>query len=134
MIGSLLRRLRARRDPVGYVRSLGVTVGSGCRIFGDAYAGFGSEPYLVTLGDRVTITDGVRFVTHDGGTAVVTRTCPGWCWSGCRPRTRNLQAYREGVLAKAVYLTSTDPDERRAAVLDHVRRRGASPGPGRARG
>lgn len=28
---------------------------------------FGSEPYLIELGDNVRITNGVRFVTHDGG-------------------------------------------------------------------
>ena len=28
---------------------------------------FGSEPYLITIGDHVRITAGVRFVTHDGG-------------------------------------------------------------------
>ena len=29
---------------------------------------FGSEPYLITLGDRVRIGRGVTFVTHDGAT------------------------------------------------------------------
>ena len=28
---------------------------------------FGSEPFLITIGDHVRITSGVRFVTHDGG-------------------------------------------------------------------
>ena len=28
---------------------------------------FGSEPYLIELGDNVRVTNGVRFVTHDGG-------------------------------------------------------------------
>lgn len=28
---------------------------------------FGSEPYLITIGNHVRITAGVRFVTHDGG-------------------------------------------------------------------
>lgn len=28
---------------------------------------FGSEPYLIELGNNVRITNGVRFVTHDGG-------------------------------------------------------------------
>src|SRR5690606_1949375 len=27
---------------------------------------FGSEPYLVRLGNRVEVTAGVRFITHDG--------------------------------------------------------------------
>lgn len=28
---------------------------------------FGSEPYLISIGNHVRITTGVRFVTHDGG-------------------------------------------------------------------
>jgi len=31
---------------------------------------FGSEPYLVSIGKHVTISAGVVFVTHDGGTWV----------------------------------------------------------------
>ena len=29
---------------------------------------FGSEPYLITLGDSVRISGDLRFITHDGGT------------------------------------------------------------------
>lgn len=38
----------------------------GCRILGDPYAVFGSEPYLITLGEHVEITAGVKFLPHDG--------------------------------------------------------------------
>jgi acetyltransferase-like isoleucine patch superfamily enzyme len=31
---------------------------------------FGSEPYLISIGSNGLITDGVRFVTHDGGIQV----------------------------------------------------------------
>ena len=31
---------------------------------------WGSDPYLCTIGDCVHITDGVRFVTRDGGTLI----------------------------------------------------------------
>ncbi len=64
---NLLRALRMKRDPVGYARSLGVKVGQECRLLAVTPATFGSEPYLVSLGDHVTVTSGVRFVTHDGG-------------------------------------------------------------------
>lgn len=71
MIGAILRSLKTKRfmaeDPVGYARSLGVTVGERCRLL-DLNAGtFGSEPYLITIGDHVTVTTGAHFVTHDGG-------------------------------------------------------------------
>ena len=51
------------RDPVGHARSLGVKVGERCRLIS---CSFGSEPYLVTIGDHVSATS-VSFVTHDGG-------------------------------------------------------------------
>lgn len=51
-----------------YARRIGVIVGKGCRIY---RADFGSEPFLVRIGDRVTVTAGVRFVTHDGAMCLV---------------------------------------------------------------
>jgi acetyltransferase-like isoleucine patch superfamily enzyme len=56
-------RLARARDPVGHARSLGVTMGEECRLIS---CHFGSEPYLVTIGDHVSATS-VSFVTHDGG-------------------------------------------------------------------
>ncbi|HEY3267805.1 MAG TPA: acyltransferase [Armatimonadota bacterium] len=71
MIGSLIRGRRERRrmenDPVSYARSLGVQVGDDCRFLGVDGWTFGSEPYLIRIGNHVTVTGGVRFVTHDGG-------------------------------------------------------------------
>lgn len=55
MLGSLES---ARRD--------GMQTGSNTRVMGGV--DFGSEPYLITLGDDITISFGVHFVTHDGGT------------------------------------------------------------------
>ena len=42
-----------------------IDIGSGCEIYNDV--SFGSEPYLVKIGNKVRVTGGVRFVTHDGG-------------------------------------------------------------------
>ncbi len=56
------------KDAIGYARHLGVKVGVGCRIFNFS---FGSEPFLVEIGDRVTITSGVRMLTHDGATWLI---------------------------------------------------------------
>lgn len=43
----------------------GGTIGTGCEIFPEVF--FGSEPYLITIGNNVRLTNGVKFVTHDGG-------------------------------------------------------------------
>lgn len=61
--GEVRDRFRRSRDPVAFWRGKGATIGDDCRLI-DCH--FGSEPYLVTLGDHVSATD-VAFITHDGG-------------------------------------------------------------------
>ncbi len=46
-----------------------VKMGENCEIF--AGVSFGSEPYLITLGNNVKLTANVRFITHDGGMYVL---------------------------------------------------------------
>jgi acetyltransferase-like isoleucine patch superfamily enzyme len=62
----IIRRLRAilkkNLSPERYARDLGVKLGKGCRLI---KVDFSTEPYLVTLGDRVSATQ-TRFETHDG--------------------------------------------------------------------
>lgn len=48
-----------------YARYKGVRVGMGCRII---IKEFGSEPWLIEIGNKVTITAGVKILTHDGST------------------------------------------------------------------
>lgn len=48
--------------------SQGIVLGAGTRVVGDV--SFGSEPYLISIGENCLITDGVKFVTHDGGVQV----------------------------------------------------------------
>ena len=71
MIQRLLRYLRRETsivlDPVGWARSIGVVVGERCRLIDIDSRTFSSEPYLISLGNHVTLTTGVRFITHDGG-------------------------------------------------------------------
>ena len=66
------RRVEHLRDPIGYWRAQGATIGADCRLIG---CDFGSEPYLVTLGDHVSATD-TAFVTHDGGVWVFRHEWP----------------------------------------------------------
>lgn len=60
--------LRVYKGGVFYARYCGVVVGSDCRIYTSS---FGSEPFLISIGDRVTITSGVKLLTHDGSTWLV---------------------------------------------------------------
>jgi len=54
------------RDPMGlklrYYRSCGVIIGRNMRAFSELDS---AEPYLLSFGDDVTVSPGVRFVTHD---------------------------------------------------------------------
>lgn len=44
-------------------RWLGVSIGKNCRILTTK---FGSEPWLITIGDNVTVSFDVVFINHDG--------------------------------------------------------------------
>lgn len=44
------------------LRRMGVRLGEGCRIYTQ---NFGSEPWLIRIGDRVCISNDVTFVTHN---------------------------------------------------------------------
>ncbi len=50
-----------------YAKRVGVNLGHEVSLMTKS---FGSEPWLITIGNRVRITAGVRFITHDGGTWV----------------------------------------------------------------
>jgi acetyltransferase-like isoleucine patch superfamily enzyme len=57
-------KLRAKLfGGVAATRALGARVGEGCRILS---LDVSSEYELLSFGDRVTVSSGVRFITHDG--------------------------------------------------------------------
>lgn len=64
IFGWLRHKIFRYIDPLGHARSLGVKMGENCLIYGST--SFGSEPYLITMGDHVCMT-GASFITHDGG-------------------------------------------------------------------
>ncbi|WP_342602393.1 acyltransferase [Peribacillus sp. FSL E2-0159] len=55
------------------LKTLGVKIGEDCRI---ENAKFGSEPYLITIGNHVTVGANVQFVTHDGGVWILREKYP----------------------------------------------------------
>jgi acetyltransferase-like isoleucine patch superfamily enzyme len=72
-----VRTARLHRDPVLYFRSQGAEIGEGVEIFGANLFTFGSEPYLVSIGNQVTISHDVDFITHDGGLRIARARYPG---------------------------------------------------------
>ncbi len=69
MIGKIIGKIQRMLNYTKYLRNKGVKIGNNCEIY--KTASFGSEPYLITLGDHVRVNSGVNFVTHDGGVWVL---------------------------------------------------------------
>lgn len=81
MIKYLFRQLQWMfyyRDTAKLAKKLGVSVGVEVKILGNPYRIFGSEPWLVSIGDHVEITNGCRFLTHDGGAWVFRKEYPSY--------------------------------------------------------
>ena len=63
-----------RQDPIAYARSKGVRVGENCRFVSSPK--WGTEPYLISIGNHVLISCDVTFLTHDGSTWVFREAGP----------------------------------------------------------
>lgn len=57
-------------SPLVYARHIGVKIGEGCLI---STRNWSSEPYLITIGNHVQVTNGVSIHTHGGGQVVRTK-------------------------------------------------------------
>lgn len=63
-------------DYIESLRKQGTRIGSDCEIY--RTASFGSEPYLIEVGNHVRINAGVNLVTHDGGVWVLRSPLSGY--------------------------------------------------------
>jgi acetyltransferase-like isoleucine patch superfamily enzyme len=75
------REIHAKLNPLGYARSIGVTIGENVHFYGMPSGMFGTEPWLITIGNNVHITAGCAFVTHDGGTLILRKEVPDLEWT-----------------------------------------------------
>ena len=75
------REIHAKLDPNGYARSIGVTLGNNVHFYGMPSGMFGTEPWLITIGNNVHVTSGCVFITHDGGTLILRREVPDLEWT-----------------------------------------------------
>lgn len=60
--------------PVKWARRIGVNIGDNVQIYG--HVQWSSEPWIITIGDNVHITNGVEFITHDGGSLILRHITP----------------------------------------------------------
>ena len=58
-----------------YRKHLGVSIGENVRFTGKL--NWGTEPFLIEIGDDVTITQDVSFLTHDGAVGLFRKEYPG---------------------------------------------------------
>lgn len=71
----LYKLLYAKLKPMKYMERIGVNFPrGGVHLYGKV--GWGTEPWIITIGDNVHITDGVKFITHDGGTLLYRHMIP----------------------------------------------------------
>lgn len=68
------------RDRNAYARYLGVRLGDDCVLYVDPSVCFGTEPWLISIGNHVEITANVKFVSHEGGM---------WCVRKIKSEYRN---------------------------------------------
>lgn len=61
--------IRCPYKKADFMRKKGAQIGKNTRILDNV--SFGSEPYLIKIGENVLISSDVRLVTHDGGISVL---------------------------------------------------------------
>lgn len=62
--------------PDSYAKSVGVEVKGKLYIYGVKSGMFGSEPWMITIGNNVHITGECQFITHDGSTLILRDKVP----------------------------------------------------------
>ena len=92
-MGSLMNKWKLLKNPVKFWRDKGMKIGANCEIYSSA--NFGSEPYLITVGNHVCINSGVKFVTHDGGV---------WVLRGMKEELKNIDIFGRITVGNNVHI------------------------------
>lgn len=71
IIMALYNRFLIVFDPVKYAKLQGVSIGNNVKFYGATPGMFGSEPWLIKIGNNVHIVSGCNFVNHDGGVLIL---------------------------------------------------------------
>ncbi len=75
-IWGIKTKLWAQKHPEEYAKRIGVIMKGKVHFHTTPIEMFGSEPWMITLGNDVHITSEVRFITHDGGTLPLRKEVP----------------------------------------------------------
>lgn len=75
LISKIKRKCLHKFKPLEYAKRVGVNFPhDGVHLYGNI--NWGTEPWIISLGHNVHITDGVKFITHDGGTLLYRHIVP----------------------------------------------------------
>ena len=70
----IYRLIIGKYKPIKYAKKIGVNLKGKTFIYGNV--SWGTEPWIITIGNNVHITNGVKFITHDGGTLLFRDVIP----------------------------------------------------------
>lgn len=76
ILKSLYLKYLAWKKPLQYARAIGVNLGNNTKIVSCKTGMFGSEPYLIKIGDDCLISGQVQFLTHDGSLNIFRKEIP----------------------------------------------------------
>jgi acetyltransferase-like isoleucine patch superfamily enzyme len=81
---ALIRSIKSKftQSRLRRLKKSGLQIADDCRIHGMPF--FGTEPYLISIGKGVTLSGGIKFLTHDGAT---------WVFRNTNPRYRNVRRF-----------------------------------------
>lgn len=68
MLQRLMSFICKRSNPIKYAKKIGVSIGVNCKLNGSP--NWGTEPFLISIGDHTEISFDCVFLTHDGSTWV----------------------------------------------------------------
>lgn len=85
----------ARIFPMVFVKNSGIRFGDNCRFIAPRIQTFGSDPYLIKLGNKVSLSAGVRFITHDGGV---------WVLRNLYEECRNIDLFGQIIIEDNVFI------------------------------
>lgn len=102
MFKKILNYYRKHKNPLKYARSIGVNIGQDCRLIGSP--NWGSEPWLIFIGNHVEVSFDVAFITHDGAT---------WCF-------RDLEQYKNVIKFGRIHIGNNCFIGARSTILPGV--------------
>ena len=70
----IYKKIIGTLNPVKYAKKVGVNMAGAIHIYGRV--SWSTEPWIISLGENVHITDGCKFITHDGGTLLFRKYVP----------------------------------------------------------